>query len=139
MTFPITAISTTNLSSGSGDPSLARVDLLTAVEYINTIIDERNTANGVVVLQGDGTIAPTLMPTAIRPNTLTLGPTSTVVKIEDLLRLQSIPKLVLMNLTSMTTGDIALCSDADAGGPALCFYDGTHWRFMPISGWSTVA
>lgn len=139
MTFPTTPITTTNLSSPSADPSLARADLLTAVEYINTIIDEKNTADGVVVLQGDGTIASTLMPTAIRPNTLTLGPTSTVVKVEDILRLQLIPKLVLMNLTTMIAGDIALSSDADAGNPALCFYDGTNWRFMPISTWSTVA
>lgn len=139
MTFPTTAIPTTNLSSGSGDPSLARADLLTAVQYINTIINEKNTAGGVVVLQGDGTINQTQMPTAIRPNTLTLGPTSTVVKIEDILRLQLIPKAVLMNLTTQIAGDIALSSDADAGNPALCFYDGTNWRYMPISTWSTVS
>ena len=139
MTFPTTAITTTNLDSPSADPSLARVDLLTAVEYINTIIDEKNTANGVVVLQGDGTIDGTLMPTAIRPNTLTLGPTSTVVKIEDILRLQLIPSSVLKNLDTPIAGDVALSSDADSGNPALCFYDGTNWRFMPISGWDTVS
>lgn len=139
MTFPTTPVTTTHLSSPSADPSLARADLLTAVEYINTIIDEKNTADGVVVLQGDGTIASTLMPTAIRPSTLTLGPDSTVVKIEDILRLQLIPKAVLMNLTTPIAGDIALSSDADSGNPALCFYDGINWRFMPIAGWSTVA
>ena len=139
MTFPTTPITTTNLNSPSADPSLARADLLTAVEYINTIIDEKNTADGVVVLQGDGTIDGTLMPTAIRPNTLTLGPTSTVVKVEDILRLQLIPKTVLINLETPIAGDVALCSDADAGAPALCFYDGTNWKFLPISGWTTVA
>lgn len=138
MTFPSTAITTTNLNSPSADPSLARVDLLTAVEYINTIIADKNTANGVVVLQGDGTIASTQMPTAISPNTLTLSPVSTVVKIEDILRLQLIPSAVLKNLTTPIAGDVALSSDADGGNPALCFYDGTAWRFQPISTWSTI-
>lgn len=138
MTFPTTPITTDNLSSPSADPSLARADLLTAVEYINTIIDERNTADGVVVLQGDGTIAATLMPTAISPNTLTLSPVSTVVKIQDILRLQLIPSSVLNILETPIAGDVALSSDADAGNPALCFYDGTNWRFLPISTWSTV-
>jgi hypothetical protein len=85
------------------------------------------------------TIAGSLMPTSIGPNTLTLNPVSTIVKIEDILRLQLIPSSVLKNLSTPIAGDVALSSDADAGNPALCFYDGTDWRFMPMAGWSTVA
>ena len=82
MTFPTTAIPTTNLSSSTADPSQARANLLTAVEYINTIIDEKNTASGVVVLQGDGTIDATLIPTTLAPTVqLTLAPTNTIVKV----------------------------------------------------------
>lgn len=139
MTFPSTAIPTTNLTSTS-DPSLARADLLTAVEYINTIIDEKNTANGVVVALGDGMISPTLMPQTISPTgQLTLAPSNGFVKVEDILRLQLIPTAVLKNVADVVAGDIALSSDADSGNPAICFYDGTDWRYMPIASWTVVA
>ena len=134
MTFPTTAITTTNLSSSTADPSQARVDLLTAVQYINTIIAEKNTANGVVVLQGDGSIASSLIPTTLAPSgQLTLAPTNTVVKIEDILRLQQIPSSVLKILDDLSAGDVALSSDADSGNPALCFYTGTEWRYLPAA------
>jgi hypothetical protein len=140
MTFPTTAIPTTNLSSSTADPSQARANLLTAVEYINTIIDEKNTASGVVVLQGDGTIDATLMPTTLAPTgQLTLAPTNTIVKVEDILRLQGIPSNVLKNLTDVAAGDIALSTDADGGDPAICFYDGTEWKYLPQASLTTVA
>jgi hypothetical protein len=134
MTFPTTAIPTTNLDSSTDDPSQARADLLTAVQYINTIIAEKNTADGVVVLQGNGTIDATLIPTTLAPTgQLTLAPSNTIVKIEDILRLQQIPSSVLKNLTDIAAGDVALASDADSGNPAICFYTGTEWKYLPAA------
>lgn len=140
MTFPISPIPTTNLSSSTADPSQARVDLLTAVEYINTIIAEKNTAEGVAVLQGDGTMLASQIPTTLAPNgQLTLAPTNTVVKVENILRLQQIPSSVLKNLTDLFPGDIALASDADSGNAALCFYDGTEWKYLPLASLTSLA
>lgn len=140
MTFPTTAISTANLDSPSADPSLARADLLQAIEYINTIIAEKNSANGVVVCLGDGTIQATLIPNTLAPTgQLTLSPSNTIVKIQDILRLQQIPKSVLLNLADMAAGDVALASDADSGNPALCFYTGTEWKYLPAASLTTVA
>jgi len=140
MTFPITAIPTTNLSSSTADPSQARIDLLTAIQYINTIIAEKNTAEGVAVLQGDGTLLASQIPTILQPQgQLTLAPTDTIVKVENILRLQQIPSNVLKNLTDLAAGDIALASDADSGNAALCFYDGTEWKYLPVASLTSVA
>ena len=142
MTFPTSTIPTTNLDNGSDDPSQARGDLLTAVQTINTIITEKNTPNGVVVLQSDGTIIASQLPTTITTPTgqqLTLSPDNDVVKIQNFLRLESIPKTTLLQLTA-NAGDLALCSNADTGGtPALCIYTGSAWKYLPMASFTTVS
>lgn len=144
MTFPASTITTTNLSSGAADPSVARTDLYNAVVALNTIISEKNTANGVVVLDSNGQVGSSMVPAIIAPTgQLTLQPTNTVVKVEDILRLQLIPKSVLLNLSTGANppiaGDIALGSDVDGGNPALCIYNGTDWKYLPLASFTTVA
>lgn len=139
MAFPTTAIATTNLSSGTADPSLARANLLTAVQYINTIIAEKNTADGVAVLDGNAQILSSQIPSTLAPSgQLTLAPDNTIVKVEDILRLQQIPSATLKILTDVVAGDIALASDADSGNPAICFYTGTEWKFLPAASLTTL-
>jgi hypothetical protein len=138
MTFPTTAIPTTNLDNGADDPSLARADLLLACQTINTILETANTGYGVLVLQSDGTVDPTKLPGTLAPTgQLTLNPSNTIVKIQNILRLQQIPASVLVGLTG-TAGDVALCSDIDASGPAVCIYDGTVWKYTPKASMTTV-
>jgi len=138
MTFPTTLIPITNLDNGADDPSLARADLLLALQTINTILETANTSFGVAVLQSDGTIDPTKLPATLAPTgQLTLSPSNTIVKIQNILRLQQIPASVLVGLTA-TAGDVALCSDIDAGGVAICIYDGTVWKYTPKASMSTV-
>jgi hypothetical protein len=141
MTFPSTAIPTTYLDSSGDDPSLARADLLTAVQYINTIIAEKNTANGVLVIQGDGTINATFFPATLAPTgIMTLNPSTNIVKIQNILRLQTIPKSTLTTITDGLAGDLALCTDADTGAtPALCIFTGTVWKFLPMASFTTVS
>ena len=139
MTFPTQAIDTTHLDSGADDPSLARADLLLALQTINTILSTANAGYGVLVLQADGTVNPTQLPGTLAPTgQLTLNPSDGIVKVQNILRLQQIPASVLVGIVG-TSGDIALCSDIDAGGPAICLYDGTAWRYQPKASWSTVA
>jgi hypothetical protein len=133
MTFPTSTIPTNNLDNGADDPSQARANLLTAVQNLNSIITDKNSANGVVVLEGDGTIQASLLPTTITTptNTLTLAPANSIVNIQNFLRLQNIPKTTLTTIVG-NAGDLAVCSNADAGGiPALAISDGVDWYFLP--------
>jgi hypothetical protein len=132
MTFPTTTIPTTNLDNGSDDPSQARGDLLTAVQTLNTIITDKNSPNGVVVLQSDGTIIASQIPTTITTPSgqLTLNPNNNIVKIQNFLRLQTIPKTTLVQIIG-NAGDMAMCSNADGGNPALAISDGTNWYYLP--------
>jgi len=140
MTFPTTLIPTTNLDNGSDDPSQARADLLTAVQSLNTIITDKNNANGVVVLQSDGTIQASLLPNTLTTSSgqLTLNPATNIVKIQNFLRLQSIPKTTLIQIVG-NAGDLALCSNADSGNPALAISDGTNWYYLPLASFTLIS
>ena len=139
MTFPTTTIPTTNLDNGADDPSQARGDLLTAVQTINTIITDANGPSGVVVLQGSGFISTSLLPDTLSPDgQLTLNPSTDIVKVQNYLRLQTVPKSTLTNIVG-NAGDLALCSDADGGAPALCIYNGTDWKYLPMASLTTVS
>jgi len=139
MTFPTTAIDTTYLSSGSADPSLARGALYSAVTYLNTIVTEANTGNGVLVLQANGTIDATVLPSTIAPSgaNLTLNPSTGIVKIQNILRLQNQPKATILATTAPVAGDLALASDVSSG-PALCMYTGSAWKYLPLASLTTL-
>lgn len=134
MTFPTTPISTLNLDSDADDPSLARVDLLQAVETLNTIMDEANTAFGVCVLGTGGVVNTSQIPDTLAPSTdLSLSPSTGRINVSYLLRMSNIPKSSLVLQTDMTAGDIVVCSDADSGNPAICFYTGSAWKYLPAA------
>ena len=133
MTFPTgTQIATINLDSGSDSPASARADLLSAVETLNLVTAEVNTALNVVVLDSNGLLPDTAMPSTYAPNNnLTLAPTTGIVKIEDYLRLQIIPKATVLAAVDMTIGDMALAADDLTGAnPKLCMYNGTVWKIV---------
>ena len=130
MAFPNTQISTANLDSDADSPSLARVDLYNAVTALNTIIADANSADGVCVLNAGGTIASNQIPLTVSPTgTLVLAPTTGVVKIQDVLRMQTLTTAEVEALTG-TTGDIVYTTDGDAGQPCLAAYDGSKWRVV---------
>jgi len=130
MAFPNTQISTANLDSDADSPSLARADLYTAVTSLNTIIADANSADGVCVLNAAGTIDGDQMPVSVTPTgTLTLAPSTGVVKIENILRMQTQTTAQVEALTG-TTGDVVYTTDGDAGQPCLAVYDGSNWRVV---------
>jgi hypothetical protein len=138
MTFPTDPIITTNLDSDSDDPSLARVDLLQAVESLNTIIDEAGTAFGVALLNSAGTIPQDQIPATLIPSTnLVLAPTTGIVLVNGKLRLQAVDKGTLVQQVDGVVGDLALCSDVDTA-PVLCIFDGTDWKYLPLADMTTV-
>ena len=133
MTFPTgVQIATVTLANGAASPSAARAELLTAVQTLNAITAETNTANNVVVLDSIGLLPPTAMPNDISPdNNLTLSPGTGIVKIEDYLRLQILPKATVLANVNMSIGDIALVADDFTGANAkVCMYDGSVWKII---------
>lgn len=129
MAFPTTQVITTNLDAGTDSPASARADLLDAVQKLNTIIDEKNTADGVLVLNGSSQVPGANLPATIAPTTgvLTLAPTTGRVKIEDVLRLQTQNTSTVESLANIAEGDIVYVTDGASGDPCLAVYNGTNW------------
>lgn len=141
MAFPTSNVTVTNLSSSSADPSLARVDLLDAVQKLNTIIDEANTALGVITLDTTGRIRSSQIPNAIGGSSDQIfAPSTGIVSIQSVLRL---PALTQAQITGSTgnIGDIAFCSNLTSYspdyGPGIMFYVGsgstTGWYALPMT------
>jgi hypothetical protein len=133
MAFPTSQIDTTNLDSATDDPSLARADLYDAVTALNSIIADKNAANGVLVLGSTGKITATQLPATITSTgTQVFNPTNGVVNIQNVLRLSSLTVAQANALTTNTTGDIAMISDGDAGSLCVAVYDGTNWKRIAL-------
>ena len=134
MTFPTTTVNTSNLDSSSDDPSLARVDILDAVNKLNQIISNADAAFGVSVLDGSGYIKSGQLPPSMNINgTLTLAPVTGIVNVQSLLRVTPQTETVIVATTAQE-GDIMVCanlitSGANVGG--IAFYNGTSWVGLP--------
>jgi len=131
MTFPVgQQISTTNFAAGSGNPSLARTDLLALIQAVNDIIASANDTSGVLVLTGSGTIPSSAVPAQISlpQGTQVFNPVDRVVNIRDFLRIQVQSVDQIKAFASSSQGDIAFASDGDGGTPCLAVYDGSLWR-----------
>ena len=130
MAFPTATISTDNLDSAADDPSLARGDLLDAVQKLNTIIDEASTADGVCVLDGSGLVPSAQLPSTYSTvGTTTFTPGTGIVNIQDRLRLTPLNNATIVSLSDPQLGDIVIASNISANaGPGIAFYSGTAWR-----------
>jgi hypothetical protein len=140
MTFPTgQVITTTNLAAATAKPSDARADLLLAVQTINTIVGGANQGSGVPILTGAGEIASNQLPSNYAPaDDLVLNPSTGIVKVQDILRLQQLNTAQILALATPVLGDVALSTDADDGDPAICFHDGTDWKFLALSSLTTL-
>lgn len=134
MSFPTSQVSTTHLDSSSDDPSLARADLLLAVQNLNTIVSGADAANGVAVLNGSGELASSRLPSTYSPTSnLVLSPATGVVKIEDVLRLQPLTTDDVLALQDSANGDVVYVTDGDAGDPCLAVYANSQWNVLPFN------
>ncbi len=140
MAFPSgTSISTANLDSASDDPSLARANLLTAVQTLNQLIASENSASGVAVLDGNAQLDTAHIPPEISPTTLTLSPVDGIVKVEDRVRLQIKTAAQVLAWADSAVGDMCLiATDLTGASPKLAMYDGTNWRYVALSTWTIV-
>lgn len=111
-------IITTNLDSGTDSPAAARADLKAALDEVTNVIDGRDTANGVAGLDGSSKIANSQLPDTIvssSGNNLTLDPNTDKVLLEHILNLNPQTVAQLNARTDIEQGDIAFCSNGDAG------------------------
>jgi hypothetical protein len=137
-------VDTSNLSTSTANPSLARIDLYNAVTYLNTIIADANEPEGALVLDGFGLITTDKLPNVMQvTGNLSLEPSTTIVNVRDTLRLASKTKAqIAASTATYTVGDMMIVTDATSGGgtgPAICFYNGTVWKYMLFSSLTTLA
>lgn len=133
MTFPVgSTLSTPNLSSNTGNPASSRSELYAMAVLLNQIIASVDLAGGVPILDGAGYLKSTQMPTTLAPTaTLSLSPSTGFVKINNILRLQIMPRATLLATADVVTGDIALYADDLTGANAgIAVFDGTDWRIL---------
>lgn len=135
MTFPTANVSIANLDSETDDPSLARTDLLDAVNKLNLIMAEAGAATGVALLNNSAQMPISTIPTTISTSNLTLAPGDGVVNIQNVLRLNALPTATILNFTGNVAGDIILCSNVGnvANSVGLAIYNGTVWRGLPLT------
>lgn len=127
-------IVTTNLDNSADDPGLARADLKTALDELSAVIDGRGTASGVASLDATTKIPAAQLPDEINSSSgvnLVIAPDTGRVGIEDIINLNASGTTTLEALVTagdVIAGDVAYCSDGDAGSPCLAVYDGTAWK-----------
>lgn len=112
---------TTHLASDTDDPSLARVTIYDAIVELQAVINGRAAASGVAPLNASSKVDAAYLPDTITSSTstdLTLAPDTGRVVIQDILALQPKSTVELEALTG-NAGDIAYCSDGDAGSACI--------------------
>lgn len=126
-------VTTTHLDAATDDPSQARVELYNALVELAAVIDGRGQASGVAPLDATTKIDAQYLPdeiTSSATNNLILAPDSTRVAIEDIINLA--PKTTA-ELEALDTagdaiqGDVAYCTDGDAGAKCIAVFDGSDW------------
>jgi hypothetical protein len=126
---------TTNLDAGTDSPAAARPDLKAALDELTLVIDGRGTANGVAPLNASTKISATYLPDELNTTALTdltLDPSTGKVKIEEILNLQPQTVAQLNGRTDQAEGDVAYCSNGDAGSKCIAVYNGTDWKVVSL-------
>jgi hypothetical protein len=126
---------TTNLDAGTDSPAAARPDLKAALDELILVIDGRGTANGVAPLNASTKISATYLPDELNTTALTdltLDPSTGKVKIEEILNLQPQTVAQLNARTDQAEGDVAYCSNGDAGSKCIAVYNGTDWKVISL-------
>jgi hypothetical protein len=122
-------VSTTNLSTGTSNPALARTDIKNAFDELVLVIDGLGTLNGAVKLESDGKIfANTGIKTGAQD--LNLEPGSQMVKFNNFLNLNPVAYANLP--TSPAKGDIAFLTTDGAGDTQdqPIYYNGSAWKYF---------
>lgn len=120
-------VTTTHLNSGSDDPSQARAEIYNAFIELQAVINGRGTSSGVAPLNASTKIDATYLPDTIGSTVstdLTIAPNTARTVFQNIISLT--PRSVAqLSLLTANAGDIAYCSDGDAGQPCIAVCKGT--------------
>lgn len=135
MTYPVgQTITTANVSSVDSSPALARVDILNLITLVNQLVASANEPLGAAVLDGSGVLDGEYLPgTLVKVGDIAFQPSSKIVKIQDVLRLQQRLTADNSQLTAATAGDMIFLTDGDAGQPCLAVHDGGQFRVVRLA------
>jgi len=128
-------IDTTNLNDATDSPASARANLKTALDELSIVINGRNTANGVPGLDASSKLSAAQLPDEINSSSatdLTLDPNTGKVNIEEILQLKPQTLTELNARTDKEAGDLAYCSNGNAGSTTLAVYDGSNWKVVAL-------
>jgi hypothetical protein len=128
-------VSTTNLDSGTDSPAAARADIKAAFDELSNIINGRGTASGVAPLDASSKITAAYLPDEINSSSgqdLVIDPATSVVTIENIVKLTPQTTAQLNAVAAPQEGMIAFCSDAgDSAGVGIpVYYTGGQWKSM---------
>mgnify|MGYP007071990266 CR=1 FL=1 len=126
-------IDVTNLDSSTDSPAAARANLKTALDELANVIDGRAQASGVAPLNASSKIDATYLPDEINSSSstdLTLDPDTSVVTVENIIKLTPQTIAQLGAIGSPADGMMAFCSDGgdSALQGVLCYYSAGQWR-----------
>jgi len=130
-----TNVITTNLDSGTDSPAAARADIKSAFDELKEVIDGRNTANGVAGLDASQKITISQIPDELNSSSgvnLTLDPNTGKVNLEEILNLAPQTVTQLNARSDQAEGDVAYCSNGDAGSKCIAIYDGSNWKVVSL-------
>jgi hypothetical protein len=120
-------VTTTHLNSALDDPSQARSEIYLALLELQNVINGRATTNGVAPLNGSGLIDNTYLPNTIASSAATdllISPATDRTVFENIINLT--PRTVnQLALLTANAGDIAYCSNGNAGNPCIAVCNGT--------------
>lgn len=124
-------IDTTNVDAGTDSPAAARADIKAAMDELTAVINGRGAASGVAPLNASTKIAATYLPDEINSSastSLTLDPDTSIVIIENIIKLTPQTNAQLTAQTGKTNGMVAFMSDGDSTAGIPVYYSDGHWR-----------
>jgi hypothetical protein len=128
-------VSTTNLDSGTDSPAAARADIKAAFDELSNVINGRGASSGVAPLDASSKITAAYLPDEINSSSgqdLVIDPATSVVTIENIVKLTPQTTAQLNAVAAPQEGMIAFCSDAgDSAGVGIpVYYTGGQWKSM---------
>lgn len=128
-------VSTTNLDSGTDSPAAARADIKAAFDELTAVINGRGASSGVAPLDASSKITAAYLPDEINSSSgqdLVIDPATSVVTIENIVKLTPQTTAQLNAVAAPQEGMIAFCSDAgDSAGVGIpVYYTGGQWKSM---------